>query len=325
MANSAAAAVALLALAGLAGCDFAERAELRRERSDRAYRAAMDDYRAGRLAQAVAGLRKVCADNPSNASARFQLACLLQDSEKDFLGAYCAYREYLAQHPGGDKTKIAEDRLAECERGLAVALADKYSLNAAGDGRREAEKARAELAKAEARNAALSKELEEAGRRAESLGQEVARLKRLMRDEAAQDEAAPPDEGDIAAAKALLDGDGGDDGTAPPPDELAEARRLLEDGGDESPMLSQSPDARERRDAARSAAKDAEAAKKVERQRQGDRPETYVVQEGDTLYKIAVKFYGRASAWRGIREANKATISTDGRVKTGQKIFLPKQ
>ena len=53
------------------------------------------------------------------------------------------------------------------------------------------------------------------------------------------------------------------------------------------------------------------------------RPPVYVVQEGDTLYKIALRFYGRKSAWRMIREANKVTIPPDGRVKAGQSIKLP--
>ena len=53
-------------------------------------------------------------------------------------------------------------------------------------------------------------------------------------------------------------------------------------------------------------------------------PDTYVVQEGDTLYKIATRFYGKSSAWKSIREANKESISTDGRVRAGMKIRLPK-
>lgn len=55
----------------------------------------------------------------------------------------------------------------------------------------------------------------------------------------------------------------------------------------------------------------------------GDRPATYVVQDGDSLYKIARRFYGKEAAWKQIRDANKATITTDGRVKTGQTIILP--
>ena len=53
------------------------------------------------------------------------------------------------------------------------------------------------------------------------------------------------------------------------------------------------------------------------------RPETYTVQEGDTLYRISTRFYGSSAKWRAIRELNKTTISTDGRLRAGQVIRLP--
>jgi nucleoid-associated protein YgaU len=82
----------------------------------------------------------------------------------------------------------------------------------------------------------------------------------------------------------------------------------------------QDKDAKAKREAAEKAK--AEAAAKV-KQAEAARPKTYVVQEGDTLYKIAIKFYNRTSAWREIQNANKTAISMDGRVKAGQKIVLP--
>ena len=53
------------------------------------------------------------------------------------------------------------------------------------------------------------------------------------------------------------------------------------------------------------------------------RPDEYEVQDGDTLYGIAKRFYGNISAWKRIRDANKALISTDGRLRTGDVIKLP--
>ena len=52
-------------------------------------------------------------------------------------------------------------------------------------------------------------------------------------------------------------------------------------------------------------------------------PETYTVEEGDTLMRISAKFYGTNRRWRDIRDANKEIISSDGRVKMGQVIKLP--
>ena len=91
--------IAMAALTILTACDYAARKDVRAERDDRAYRAAMDDYRAGRMDAAVAGLEKAVRNDPSNASARFQLACLHQDVKKDYLSAYCGYREFLLQQP----------------------------------------------------------------------------------------------------------------------------------------------------------------------------------------------------------------------------------
>ena len=62
---------------------------------------------------------------------------------------------------------------------------------------------------------------------------------------------------------------------------------------------------------------------KVEEPAHEEKPPTYVVEEGDTLYKIALRFYGKRSAWQAIRDANKATVTTDGRIKAGQTLVLP--
>ena len=53
------------------------------------------------------------------------------------------------------------------------------------------------------------------------------------------------------------------------------------------------------------------------------RPSTYVVQPGDNLMSIALRFYGARSKWRDIQKANMVTIPADGRVKAGQTIKLP--
>ena len=99
--------MALMTLTVLTACDSADRADFRNERADALYQSAMDDYRAGRLDAAVKGFTKVLLNDPGNASARFQLACLQQDSRQDFVEAYCGYREYLRQYPKSDKAPLA--------------------------------------------------------------------------------------------------------------------------------------------------------------------------------------------------------------------------
>ena len=53
------------------------------------------------------------------------------------------------------------------------------------------------------------------------------------------------------------------------------------------------------------------------------RPTVHVVQEGETLGMIALKYYGRKSAWTRIQDANKAKVSSDGNVKAGVALDIP--
>jgi nucleoid-associated protein YgaU len=98
---------------------------------------------------------------------------------------------------------------------------------------------------------------------------------------------------------------------------MLKAEEQAERQGKGSDMLPAQPEgAKAARDAAREAAKH-------EKKPSDGRPETYVVQDGDTLYRIAQRFYGNIKAWQKIRDANKTIISNDGRVRAGQKIRLP--
>lgn len=310
---------ALTALTVLTACDRIANADFERDRADRTYRAAMDDYRAGRIPQAIDGLKKTCSANPANASARFQLACLLQDSAKDYVSAFCAFREYLLQRPESEKAKLAEDRMSVCEREMARVLTERFAPQAVQDALRDVQEVRAAQAKIESERAKLKSELETAMRDLARMRQENARLKELMRDEVGSEPAVSEHAKDVAEAKRAVDEDAG--AGADIADEIAEAKKLVAgDAAEPPPMLSQAEDAKAKRAAAREAAKNVSKPVLYPHEH---RPATYVVQEGDTLYKIAVRFYGRASAWSKIRSANKATISMDGRVREGQKIVLP--
>ena len=49
----------------------------------------------------------------------------------------------------------------------------------------------------------------------------------------------------------------------------------------------------------------------------------YTIQKGDTLEKIAKKFYGSVSRWTLIYEANKESIKDPSRIYPGQEISIP--
>jgi LysM repeat protein len=51
---------------------------------------------------------------------------------------------------------------------------------------------------------------------------------------------------------------------------------------------------------------------------------TYVVQGGDTLSALAQRFYGKASLYPKIFEANRDILSDPNLIKVGQKLKIPK-
>ena len=52
--------------------------------------------------------------------------------------------------------------------------------------------------------------------------------------------------------------------------------------------------------------------------------EFYVIQKGDTLWKIAEKAYGNGAKYNAIVDANKEVIKDADKIFPGQKIRLPK-
>ncbi len=329
-------AVLSVLLTGLAACDYVQKKEFRAERADRQYQAAMADYSAGRMDAAVVGFKKAIRANPANASARFQLACLLQDRKQDYLGALCCYREYLLQSPGGDKERMAKDRAALCEKLLMGEMARKMNLSDASGAVKELAEARQASESAAERLALAERRLAETEERNKALTRENARLRRMLATVGEETESSR--RMDVSAAKAVLDDAEGDrlklspdakalfeeEEAADAPDIAEGARRAEEGETADGPSLLAGRDGAadytgpkldETRDATRKPVK-SEPPHEA-------RPEFYTVQEGDTLYRIALRFYGRRDAWRKILDANKAAISSDARIRTGQKLRLP--
>ena len=307
--------MALMALTILTACDSADRADLRNERTDSLYQAAMDDYRSGRLDAAVDGFAKVLRKDPGNASARFQLACLQQDARQDFVEAYCGYREYLRQHPASDKAPLAQERLAKCEKELAKSLASKHGLLKVDGFVRELDAARASLKAAETRAAQAEKEVESLRQRVSALTGERNRLLGVVKG-AEEDGSGPSERKLVKEAKDLLEEDDETDRVKMSVDVAA----LKSEEGDEisagSALLPVTTNARPAQVAS-------EAAEPKEKPKVPEHPATYEIQEGDTLYGIAKRFYGRKSEWKRIRDANKALIPMDNRLRTGDVITLP--
>lgn len=299
--------VTLAILTGLTACDGIGRRGLESERGNRTYQAAMADYSAGRLDKAIAGFEKVLRDDPANTSARFQLACLQQDKLHDYLAAICNYREYMMQSPSSEKADVARERARICERELASALAKKMNVADGAAVLRENERLKASVKSLTEENARLKNAVEELRKNVDVSRRESENLRRLVSSVGGDDAKSKPLA--LPSDRDLLDEDEQDDF-----DRVkfsADVKSLLDD---EKSETTETP------------------FKVVEKKHDGKpaaepphekRPETYVVQEGDTLYKLAIRFYGVRSAWTKIRDANKTEISTDGRVRAGQTIRLP--
>ncbi|MFG6358772.1 MAG: LysM peptidoglycan-binding domain-containing protein, partial [Acetatifactor sp.] len=48
----------------------------------------------------------------------------------------------------------------------------------------------------------------------------------------------------------------------------------------------------------------------------------YIVERNDSLWKIAVKFYGQGESWRTIYNDNRAVIKNPGRLYAGQRLLI---
>ena len=53
------------------------------------------------------------------------------------------------------------------------------------------------------------------------------------------------------------------------------------------------------------------------------RPRMHVVQKGDTLYSLAVRYYNDRSAWNRIYQANKAALPNKDQLRIGQSLVIP--
>ena len=54
-----------------------------------------------------------------------------------------------------------------------------------------------------------------------------------------------------------------------------------------------------------------------------DKPQSYTVQSGDSLSKIAKHVYGDANKWRAIYDANRDKIKNPDLIQPGQVLTLP--
>lgn len=300
----------LTLLLTLTACDRAQREEARNERAEQCYQDAITRYKAGDIEAAEEGFRTAVKESPGNVSARFQLAVLLQEGRKDYLGALCCYRDCLLLAPGNDKSQMARERAEKCELLFVKQMAEKYGYSKADALQKELEEMQSTLAGAQAdivnlrdENKALRGELDRfKGVRTTQVARPPVSTPRpvtpVVRPPAApvsvpeaqdvrpslgvqrpQDEAQDNEQG-LRAARALLDDARGD--TA--------AESAIGSAGGET----------------------------------GARPRRYRVKSGDGLYSIARANYPEMSVHKAVELITKANPrKATSSLKPGDELILP--
>ena len=272
--------------------------------------------------EAMKGFEAVVKASPLNVTARFQLACLQHEYSKDYVKALVGYKMYNELAPKSDKTNVANERAALCEAAYIAKLTDEIRANENAGAAKEIADLKAKVAELEAAAAVSADTIAKGDKRINDLENENMRIRRLVSSvgEGESTEKVTKLDPDF---KALLDEDTDEEDRIKFSKDVASliADEASEKEDTATPFVVEEKKAEEKPDSADKSVRDPEqGVAKKERPKPGT---IYVVKEGDTLYKIAKEQYGKASEWKLIREANKIQVTTDGRIKAGQKLILP--
>lgn len=338
-------------LFAVAGCDNSISYEYRQERSEKSYQSAIDELNAGNVDEAVKLLSDAIKASPGNASARFQLAVALQENKNDYLGAYCNFVEYIRIAGESDKSGLARERMLQCKE--MISTGKKSGNNAAI--LKELDIARAELAKADKSVLELTAERDKYAEHVKKLQGKVDQLTKMIKrlgdveDEPANlrpvvvsrpvnlEPSQPSfktsmDSNELNKSDSATDKKGATlnarerENEKPlrlNPEALAlndeEESELAKKSG--SDLLPQSAD--KDNSEVTTPVRSTPPKGFYKNEKTDQKPEYYIVKEGEGLMQIAKRFYGDKSRWKKIREANKATVGPNGQVRAGQKLRLP--
>ncbi len=101
----------VVALFVLSGCSVDIGALDEKDQTSSYARRAADRYEEGDSAGAVELYRKALEEDPGLARAHLDLALVLHDSQKDYVGAVYHYRRYIELRPESQKKKMIENRM----------------------------------------------------------------------------------------------------------------------------------------------------------------------------------------------------------------------
>ncbi len=330
------------------------------ERGNALFSQAITTEKSGDVEGAIRLYKQVMIDEPKAYSAHFMLATLLQDYSEDYIAAIYHYNRYIELQPASQKVELAKQRIKISEHLLAPKILKSVGDSATGISQAHLLKENARLngiiGNLEGEKSKLFQQVQTADAMVKELSAENARLRKIvdkMRDDST---VAAPADSLAERVKELRSSDqSGAEGFSK--SELDALRREAADmkAGD-APSAVKKPvvevpsvksvleRVHTRLTGEEAAKKKAEADQEVRAAaKEGDLSEfslfkppadkektdktgierTYVVQPGDTLMRIATRFYGDTTNWKKIRDANRAQIDPDGRVRAGQIILIP--
>jgi LysM repeat protein len=330
-----------LSLSLLVGCSRTDvSADEAKERNSSLSRRARSAEQTGDLKEAVRLYRTMLVEEPHAYSVHFHLATLLQDYEEDYISALYHFKQYLSLRPETEKTALVQDRIRVTEQLLAPQLLRKLGDSVQGLSQahllKENDTLKRQITKLEGEKSVLSEAKDRAEKNATDAQLETDRLRELLNKIRSAEKA----EKDANTASVIAERERAANNTKTrDAKSLRELRKEAEEAATEAAKQTATKPADEsasdvlkkvqqKLDEApvtntTDAKPEAHTTVKEKKVKPVTEPRTYTVQSGDTLFKVAEKFYGDATHWKKIRDVNRANIDPDGRIRVGQVIVVP--
>ena len=331
------------------------------ERGSALYRKAFAAEQSGDIKEAIRLFNKVLIEEPHSFSAHFQLATLLQDHAEDYVGAIYHYKQYLYLRPDAEKSTLAQERIRIAEQLLAPQILRKVGDSVQGISQahllKENERLNRIITTLEGEKSVLNEGKATAETELARLKGDNERLRQILSKMRVSEEASAPSESLLKRVEAAVQSAEGEKAAKPDSKALRalrdEASAISEGGGKtetRKPLVDVPSTETMLQKVQTHLAGESEAAAIPPSDKPSDKPDksvlnslslfgkgdkkekpsktagemrTYVVQPGDTLFRVAEKFYGDSTKWRKIRDANRTRIDPDGRIRAGQIISVP--
>ncbi|MEG1788365.1 MAG: LysM peptidoglycan-binding domain-containing protein [Kiritimatiellia bacterium] len=299
------------------GCDRESVAERERsERSTALFTEAMAASARGDNISAETLYRELLLKDPTSASAHLNLALILHDLRKDYIGAVYHYQAYLSLEPTSEKAAMVKGREVSARSLLATTLAADIIKRTQQDLTLERDTLREKFSVLEQELSKLQKESTTKSETIAQLENQIVELQKLVNAlKSTGDEAAGKTSASLTEAQeAIEDAKASTEGSE---------NKLIDSIRKDAQKMIDEPDggqAKKNEITRKAVEGQADEAKLLSTPTRG---KSYVVRPGDTLSGISREAYGTSTQWRKIRDKNRSTTNPDGRLKAGETILIP--